>query len=260
MNIEQLWLVLPTDADLVTAALTVHQWTSVLEQFKAQGGREVMLGGPEPLGFPGFWHIVRRAAALRIPRVSAYLKGNLLEPWVVRELVERNVHLLVPMDSLQAQTHEALHGAGSHSRATAAVNLFLDQGLAARVGILATATRLNQEELPSLLPWAAERRLARVLWATVPEGEWPSEQLRSLRLSPEEKAAVAGQIWAARREAPGCFVGPLDAADAPDCGYARLLRIEARGDCYWGFSDQRLGNLKRAQIKELLERNAQAAG
>ncbi len=266
MSVEQLLLALPAQAgELASGDLTNHQWVGILEQFAAQGGREVLLGGDEPLAFPGFWLLAKRATKLRIPRVTAYVSGSFLEPWVQRELVESGIHLLVALDSLQPSVHQALHRSGSHARATAALDTFLDLGLQSRVGVLATATRLNHEELPSLMEWAAQRGVARFVWSTVPDGGWPSAQLKSLRLSPEEKLSLASCMTeAARSFATGVYVGPLDPLDGADLpgAYTRLLRVNANGEAGWGFSGDgaRLGSLKRATLETLLQRADQAAG
>lgn len=266
MTVEQLLLNLPAQAgNLDPGHLTNHQWVGILEQFAAQGGREVLLGGSEPLAFPGFWLLAKRAAKLRIPRVSALLSGSFLEPWVLRELVDSGVHLLVALDSLEPGIHQALHRTGSHARAMAALDTFLGMGLNARVGLLATATRLNHEEVPSLLGWAAGRHLSRFVWTTVPDGGWPSAQLKALRLSLEEKHTLASRMAeTGRTMASGMFVGPLDPLDGADLPgvYPRLLRVSAGGDASWGFSGDgvRLGNLRRATLETLLQRADQAAG
>ncbi|MDB4896818.1 MAG: radical additional 4Fe4S-binding domain protein [Firmicutes bacterium] len=242
MCVEQLLLVLPTAADPTTGhELTGYQWGALVDDFAAQGGHELILGGAEPLGYPGFWQLVRRGQKARIPRITAYLNGGLLEPWVVRALVERHVHALIALDSPDREIHDQLHGAGSHARALAALDLFIKQGLEQRTGILATVTRLNHEQLPALGAWAAGLGLARCLWRCMPDGDWPSTQLRALRLSPQEKIAVANAM---QTRAP------------------RLLRVEARGEAFWGFSGAggRAGNLKVERLKHFQDRLIPAAG
>lgn len=265
MSVEQLLLALPSEpGGLVSGHLSNHQWVGVLEQFAAQGGREVLLGGAEPLAFPGFWLLAKQAAKLRIPRVTAYLSGAYLEPQVQRQLVDSGVHLLVALDSLQAHVHESLHRPGSHSRAMAALDNFLRMGLHPRVGMLVTATRLNESEMPALVEWAAQRSLSRLVWTTVPDGGWPSAQLKSLRLSPEEKLSLAGRMLEAARSFPSVQVSPLDPLDWADlpAPFTRLLRVASNGEACWGFSGDgaRLGNLRRATMETLVQRADQAAG
>jgi MoaA/NifB/PqqE/SkfB family radical SAM enzyme len=266
MGAEQLLLVLPNQAQGPSGSeLTVHHWAAIVEQFAATGGRELFLGGAEPLGYPGFWSLVRRGLKAGLPRVTAYLGGSHLEPWVLRELVESGLHLSVTLDSLTPDPHDALHGSGRHARAMAALETFLNQGLAPRVGILATATRLNHTDLPMLGAWAAGRGVTRFLWSTVPDGGWPSPQLKALRLTSEEKVELATRMQIVSRSVVGnLYIGPLDMLEDPAMlvGCSRLLRVSAQGEAVWGFSGEgvRLGNVRHQPLSELLTRATQAAG
>lgn len=266
MGAEQLLLVLPHQAQGPSGSeLTVHHWAGVVEQFASTDGRELFLGGAEPLGYPGFWALARRGLKAGIPRVTAYLGGSHLEPWVLRELVESGLHLLITIDSLDCGPHDALHGSGRHARAMGALETLLNQGLAPRVGILATATRLNHRDLPMLGAWAAGRGVNRFLWSTVPDGGWPSPQLKALRLTPDEKATLATSMQSVSRSVAGNrYIGPLDMLEDPAMlvGYSRLLRVCAQGEAVWGFSGEgvRLGNVRHQLLSDLLSRATQAAG
>lgn len=262
MHVEQLLLVLPgADSDPTGAGLSIHHWSALVEQFAAQGGRELLLGGAEPLGFPGFWVLARKAIKAGVPRVSAFLSGSLLEPWVVRTLVESGVHMLVALDSLQPHLHDSLHGQGSHARAMAAVETFLKQNLSERVGLLATVTSQTKAELPLLAAWAAGRRLSRLLWSFVPEGGWPSKQLQEWALSTAEATEVANGLHGMTRNLTDTYIAPLDDPALP-LGCSPVLRVTASGNAWWGFSGSsgHLGNLRTATLQHLLERGAQAAG
>jgi len=264
MGPEQLLLVLPPHrGESAGADLTIRQWCTIMEQFADQGGSEVLLGGPEPLAFPGFWPLARQKG--RFQRLTALLSGSLLEPWVLRELVESGIHVLVALDSLTHEAHDAFRRPGSHPRALGAIETLLGHGLSHRMGIVATATRLNHAALPGLALWAAERGLSRMVWTFVPEGGWPAPQLKALRLTAPEAATLASTMADAARGLAGrCYVGPLDPVEDPTLGMGptRLLRVTAQGDAAWGFSTDgtRLGNLRRTTLKDLLDRASQAAG
>lgn len=264
MGVEQLMLVLPADTGEGQAALSVHRWSALVDQFAAMGGRHLILGGPEPLAFGGFWVMARRAFRGRVPRVSAYLSGNLLEPWVVRQLAGSGVHAMLALDSLQPEPHEALRGGSSHTRAMAALDTLLTHGMAGRVSLLSTATRLNAEEIPTLAAWAASKGVTSLAVITVPDGGWPSPQLKALRISPEEKSALYRELEQSARLIGGSFhAGPLDPSDDPDWSATPgLLRVMPSGEAYWGLAGDapRLGNLARLSLDTLLERTTQAAG
>ncbi|MGE5674610.1 MAG: radical SAM protein [Mycobacterium leprae] len=267
MNFEQLVMQLPAQTGRTESAaeLTVHHWGSLAEEFAAQGGRELLLAGAEPLDYPGFWPVVRRGRRAGTPRVTAYLSGSLLEPRVCRELVESGIHLLVALDSISPEAHELLHGAGSHGRAMAAIDRFVKDGVGHRIGILATASGLNQKDLPLLGAWAAGRGIARLLWNAVPDGGWPSAQLETLRLSPEAKTSLYEQMRAVARSVNTEFyIGPVDPTDEPTAtpGYSRVIRVRPDGGAFRGFNGEGgyLGSVKRSRLHELPGNSSLAAG
>lgn len=263
MSVERMLLALPPGTE--EGGCTVNQWAGIIEQFSAQGGRELLLGGAEPLAFGGFWVLVRRASRLSLPRITAYLSGSFLEPWVVRQIAESRLHLLVSLDSLNRTHHDALHGPGSHERAMAAVSTLLAHGLGSRLGVLSTATRLTQTDIPALAVWAAARGLSHIAWTTVPDGGWPSPQIRALRLTGEEKACLTAVMEQAGRALGDSFrTAPLEVSEDPlfSATGPRILRVKSTGDACWGFAGDgpSLGNLRRATLQSLVDRAAQAAG
>lgn len=264
MGVEQVMLVLPADTGEGQAALSVHRWSALVDQFAALGGRHLILGGAEPLAYGGFWALARRAFRGRVSRVSAYLSGNLLEPWVVRQLAGSGVHVMLALDSLQPEPHDALRGGSTHSRAMAALDTLLTHGMAGRVSLLTMATRLNAEEIPTLAAWSASKGVTSLAVITVPDGGWPSPQLKALRISPEEKSALYRELEQCSRLIGGGFhAGPLDPSDDPDWAAAPgLLRVAPSGESFLGLAGEapRLGNLSRLSLEALVERTAQAAG
>lgn len=260
MGLERLLLVLPTGTS--EAGLRIPQWVGLVEEFSRLGGRELVLGGPEPLGFGGFWVLVRRAEQLGLPRITAFLSGGLLEPWVIRRLTGSHIHLMISLDSLKPEVHDTLHGPGAHARAVAAIDALIAQGIAPRLGLLATATRLNLEELPALAAWAGSRGLPRLFYTAVPDEGWPSFQLKSLRLTSVDKAALAAEMdGATHLLGEGFHAGPLEAADVLGVP-SQVVRVLPSGEAVRGFAGEggALGHLRWATLQSLLDRVAQAAG
>lgn len=266
MNIEQLVLVFPSHTAVSTGReLTVWHWSSLAEQFAAQGGRELLLAGVEPLEYPGFWPVVRRALKVGTPKVTAFLSGSLLEPRVCREIIESGIHILVALDSFSPEVHDSLHGSGSHARAMAALDRFIKGGVGQRIGVLTTVTHGGLQELPMLAAWAAGCGIDRFLWSTVPSGGWPSPRLEALRLSPEEKTELVDQLAQVSRSTSGrTYFGPADPLEDPALGpgYSRTLRVQAEGETHWGFTGAAgyLGNLKGKNLTDVLNRFTQVAG
>ena len=266
VSVEQLLLVVPSQVKGSPAGeMTVYQWSALLEQFAAQGGREVLLSGGETLGYPSFWVLVRKAIGLRIPRVSACMTGNLLEPWVIREVVSSGVHVLVTLDSLTPEVHDGLRRGGAHGVAMAGIQALLAHGMGERLGIVSTATRLGRQELPALAQWAAEQGLSSMRWSVVPEGGWSSPQAQAARLTAEEVQDLAGTLAATARSLHGRLqLDPLDQAHRPGAlaGYAPMVRVHYSGEAHLGSTGEgmRLGNARFSCLEALLSRVAQAAG
>lgn len=266
MSIEQLLLVVPSQVTGSPASeMSVHQWSALLEQFAAQGGREVLLTGRETLGYSGFWVLVRKAIKLGIPRVTACMTGNLLEPWVVREVVSSRVNVLITLDSRTPELHDGLRRAGAHAVAMAGVKTLLAQGMGERLGLVSTATRLGRQELPALAEWAVEQGLSSLRWSLMPEGGWHSPQARAACLSAEEARELATAMEGAARSLHGrLYVGPLDQAYASGnlTGYAPTLRVDYNGEAHLGSTGEglRLGNARFYSLEALLSRVTQAAG
>lgn len=263
MKPTQMFLVLPRILDRQTGReMNNTQWTNLVEAFATMGGEELFLAGAEPLAFPGLPLLIRRAQKLKIPRVTVYLSGALLEPQVVRQLTASGVHLLVGLNGINPTEHDALFGAGAHARAMAALEIFCAAGLQKRLGILATITRRTVSDLPALANLAREQGLARLLWSTVPDGGWPSPGLAALRLSPEERAELRAVAAGLEAQVSPTQVSPLDCSlENPSLGPSRLLRVSPWGELTWGLDGlgQPLGNLKWAGLAELLARGTEIA-
>jgi MoaA/NifB/PqqE/SkfB family radical SAM enzyme len=263
MKLTQMFLVLPRIMDRQTGReMNNTQWTNLVEAFAAMGGQELFLAGAEPLAFPGLPLLIRRAQKLKIPRVTVYLSGALLEAQVVRLLTASGVHLLVGLNAIHPAEHDALYGAGAHARALAALEIFRSAGLQERLGILATITRRTLADLPPLAGLAREQGLSRLLWSTVPDGGWPSPGLAALRLSPEERAELRAIATSLDERSAPTQVAPLDnSLENPSLGPSRLLRVSPWGELTWGLDGlgQPLGNLKWASLAELLARGTEIA-
>ncbi|HLO02381.1 MAG TPA: radical SAM protein [Symbiobacteriaceae bacterium] len=263
MKLAQMLLVLPRILDRQTGReMNNTQWSNLVEAFAAMGGEELFLGGAEPLAFPGLPLLIRRGQKLKIPRVTVYLSGAFLEAQVVRQLTASGVHLLVGLSAMNPAEHDALHGAGAHARAMAALDIFRSAGLQERLGILTTVTRRTMSDLPALANLAREQGLSRLLWSTVPDGGWPSAGLAAMRLSAEERAELRAVAAALEAESTRTQVAPLDGSvENPALGPSRLLRVNPWGELTWGLDGlgQPLGNLKWAGLAELIARGTEIA-
>lgn len=246
MQIEQLLLALPK-ADQPGDLMAVNDWCGIIDQFAAQGGRELILGGGEPLGYPAFWVLVRRATKAKV-KVSAFFSGGLLEPWVMRELTQSSLQTLIQLDSVSADLHDSVHGSGSHARAMSGLERLTSQELVHRAGVIATATAANYRVIPQLAAWTAGRGLSRFLWVA------PG-------LGAEEKAWLVNAMRTLSRTVPGeTYIGAFDLDDDPALpeNLHRCARVEANGEAFWGLESGplRLGNLRYFPLHALVRQQA----
>lgn len=259
MKLAQMLLVLPRILDRQTGReMNNTQWSNLVDAFAALGGGELILGGAEPLTFPGLPLLIRRGQKLKLPRVTVYLSGALLEAQVVRQLTTSGVHLLIGLSSTNPREHDALHGAGAHARAMAALEIFAAAGMQERLGLLMTVNRRTSKDLPALADLAREQGLSRLLWTTLPEGGWPSPQLAALRLSLQERTDLRATAASLQLESLGTQIAPLDSSlENPTLGPSRFLRVSPSGELSWGLDGlgQPLGNLKWASLAELIARS-----
>jgi hypothetical protein len=252
VQLEHLMLVLPNQDQSWREEMELHEWCRIIDQFGAGGGRELILAGSEPLLFPGFWVLARRGRKAKLSRVSAYFTGSLLEPWVMRELCQSNLLILIGLNSLDSQVHDATEGDGAHARVSAGLERLLQAGLGSRIGIVALATEASFYDLPQLAAWAAGRGLGRFLWS-------------GPRLAADQKAWLANAMRNLSRSFPGeTYIGPFDLDEDPlTAEHAkRSLRVHPDGETFWRLlpGGPRLGNLRYFEMGALLTGVRQATG
>lgn len=252
MQIEHLFLVLPSQDDQRSQEMAQGDWSRIIDQFGAQHGRELILGGSEPLLYPGFWVMARRGWKAKLPKVSAFFTGSLLEPWVMRELVQSSLQILIGMNGLGPESHDARYGPGAHARAMGGLERLLRSGLASRTGIVATASPDRYREIPQLAAWAVGRGLSRFLWSGPDLGE-------------EEKAWLVTEMRTLSRTVAGdAYIGPFDLDEDPllPDRAQRSIRVEPNGEAYWGImpGGGRLGNLRFFDMGALLSGLQRATG
>jgi len=120
---------------------------AAVEEFVAQGGRELLITGGEPFLHPELARLVALSAG-RVP-VTVLTNAMVFERGRRRETLESldrdRVTLQVSLDSAGPAIHDRMRGAGSHARALAGI------GLARSLGFhLKVAATLHEAELSSV--------------------------------------------------------------------------------------------------------------
>lgn len=119
---------------------------SAVEEFVAQGGRELLITGGEPFLHPELDELVGQSSA-QLP-VTVLTNAMVFERGRRREMLESldrdRVTLQVSLDSAGPAIHDRMRGAGSHARALAGIGLARSLGFHLRV-----AATLHDDELSS---------------------------------------------------------------------------------------------------------------
>ena len=120
--------------------------TAAVEEFVAQGGRELLITGGEPFLHPELDELVNPAAS-QLP-VTVLTNAMVFERGRRREMLESmdrdRVTLQVSLDSAGPAIHDRMRGTGSHARALAGIGLARSLGFQIRV-----AATLHDDELSS---------------------------------------------------------------------------------------------------------------
>lgn len=120
---------------------------AAVDEFVAQGGRELLITGGEPFLHPELGAMVSYAAE-RVPVViltNAMVFGRGARRTTLEAMDRQRVTLQVSLDSAGPGIHDRQRGAGSHARALAGIGLARELGFRLRV-----AATLHDEDLSSV--------------------------------------------------------------------------------------------------------------
>ncbi len=128
-------------------SMPVELARTAIDEFTAQGGRELLVTGGEPFLHPELGEIVAYAAA-RVP-VTILTNAMVFSRGERRATLERMdrsaVVMQVSVDSGTPELHDRVRGAGSHAKALAGIQLARELGFRVRV-----AATLSPEEVGCL--------------------------------------------------------------------------------------------------------------
>lgn len=119
---------------------------AAIDEFVAQGGRELMITGGEPFLHPELGAIVsygsQRVPTVILTNAMVFDRGRRLE--TLRSMDRGSVTLQISLDSAGPTLHDRQRGAGSHAKALAGIGLARELGFGVRV-----AATLSEDDLSS---------------------------------------------------------------------------------------------------------------
>ncbi len=130
-------------------ALAAEMVTAMLDDYARLGGESVAFSGGEPLLHPDWERSVRRAHSLGL-RVTVVTNGVRLRERPLEALLEAQATIAVSVDGAEADSHDAMRGAGSFRRVREALGRLAEAKAQARTIICFTPTRRNLGEFGKL--------------------------------------------------------------------------------------------------------------
>jgi len=120
-----------------------------LREFADLGGYSVALSGGEPLLHPDWAAILSEATSMNLS-VTVVTNGILLTARTIDTLVEHHATIAVSVDGLNAETHDAIRGAGSFEKLRLSLHNLVLAGAQKQVVVCFTPNHLNIDELGGL--------------------------------------------------------------------------------------------------------------
>ena len=236
--------------------LTREEIASALDQAIALGARRIIvIGGGEPLLYPGVMDIMRGLRARGIA-VDLFTNGTLITPAVARELFQMGVSPVVKLNSMREEVQDALAAVPGTFRAIQeGLRNLRDAGYPATdapLGVETIICRQNIAELPEMWIWARERGIVPYFEMITFQGR--AKRQLDLNVSSEELRRVFFELSRIDRERFGFEWEPHPPIAALSCNrheYSCTLNAQGYIQPCVGV-DMFIGNIRHAPLAEIL--------
>jgi len=236
--------------------LTREEIAGALDQAIELGARRIIvIGGGEPLLYPGVMDIMRGLRERGIV-VDLFTNGTLLTPAVARELFQMGVSPVVKLNSRREEVQDALAAVPGTFRAIQeGLRNLMDAGYpseAAPLGVETIICRQNIDELPEMWIWARERNIVPYFEMITFQGR--AKRQLDLNVSSEELRRVFFELSRIDRERFGFVWEPHPPIAALSCNrheYSCTLNAQGYIQPCVGV-DMFIGNIRHAPLAEIL--------
>lgn len=160
--------------------LSLEEIYDAILQAKSLGARKISLSGGEPTLYPDIWRVIAFIRSNDL-QVEMFTNGSLITFDFSRELMKRNVKVVLKMDSLEEKTQDMLAGKkGAFRTIQQAFHNLKEAGYPSEDDLLAVSTVIcsqNIDELASMWLWLTEQRILLYSKTVLPqrgdkESEW----------------------------------------------------------------------------------------
>jgi radical SAM protein with 4Fe4S-binding SPASM domain len=243
--------------------LSITEINRTLGEIATLGPYLVYITGGEPLMRADLWEIEPHGLRLRL-----ITNGTLVDEGNYRKIADKFAEVQVSIDGPDPETHQLMRPNGSFDASMKAMRLLGQLPFERRI-ISCTATRLNYERIPEMVPWAYDLGWSLFLSRLMPTGKATLEHY----LDPETYDGLVErchQAYAQVTKSKGKPAFPFffQAACTPysrvmlkdkrtSCGIGSLVvSIDATGDVYpcplLHVPEFRLGSLRESSFPELV--------
>jgi len=234
---------------------------SLVRQAEKLGAKFIVLGGGEPLLYPGIWRLLEYAS----PRITTALvtNGILLSEEICSRLAEiPGLSIQLSLEGVDPEIHEAMRGKGSFRPAWQGLLSLLDRGMGDRITLCFTLNKYNAGHFPRVLEEAEQLGVGSILvqplgkignavecWDEIAPDHF--ESIAALKRLDEHPLPVYGILPRSLRE---IF---LSHTIRTRCPLGEKLNVTFNGDVYpcsqLSLPEFRLGNIKDQTLLEILE-------
>ncbi|MCL5035685.1 MAG: PqqD family peptide modification chaperone [Chloroflexi bacterium] len=233
---------------------------SVILQAKEAGAKFLVIGGGEPLLYPGIWDMLEFGSS--ILSTALVTNGVLLDDESCIRLAEiPGLSIQLSLEGVKAGTHEAMRGKGSFNPAWRGLLNLLDRGMGDRVTLCFTMNKYNVAHFPEVLEAAKDLGIKSLLvqplgkigkaascWEEISPGI--DETVSALRFMDKHPVNVYGILPRSIRE---IF---LSGKMRERCPIGEKLNVSFKGDVYpcsqLSLPGFKLGNVTSQTVSEML--------
>lgn len=237
--------------------LETSEWLKIIDIFTSLFKTHVTVSGGEPLLYPGFFDIIKRAKEKGLV-VTVFTNGTLIDDEIVKKLDGYVDKIQISLDGATEEVNDNIRGKGSFKKVLEAVRLLYDTNIVLDMAFTIMPVNLknfyeNIENLIRILGPKINFRISEVL----KRGRANSTHLfydKKSKLTDEEAYKLRNHLYERRLKAPP---GNKKNIKVNSCGYGGTITISSVGDiypCVLYESNVKYGNIKNTNFLEILKR------
>lgn len=211
--------------ELVTA-----DWLRIIDAFASIFKTHVTISGGEPLLYPGFMDIVKRARGKGLT-ITVFTNGTLLNKVIIESLAENVEKIQVSLDGASEEVNDKIRGSGSFKKVIDAVHLLSETNIIIDVAFSVMPENLddfyqNIECLVDVMGTRVNYSFSEVLR----QGRGnSSHQFKKDNKGSGEAYKLKNHLIEMRLKAPG---KDMKNVKLNNCGYGEIITISSEGDIY----------------------------